>query len=118
MIMKKQRNTSAAKWAEEKGYSVHKAFVYQHKLKQHVRFGCLEKEPIPSFLTCLDKPYYHFALYYRQDNEWLLWGVNGHFGPKTRLQNLQMNTLSLSIYWIRILQNSIICQPVQYNYYV
>lgn len=84
MIMKKQRNTSAAKWAEEKGYSVHKAFVYRHKLKQHVRFGCLEKEPIPSFLTCLDKPYYHFALYYRQDNEWLLWGVNDHWAFWTK----------------------------------
>lgn len=84
MERKHIRNTHAARWAETNGYSVHSAMIYRHKLKQHIRFGCLEKEPQDTFLTCLSKPYYYFAVYYRQDNEWLLYGINDHwaFGTK------------------------------------
>lgn len=79
MKIKHIRNTHAARWAETNGYSVHRAMIYRHKLKRHIRFGCLEKEPQDTFLTCLSKPYYYYAIYYRQNGEWLLYGINDHF---------------------------------------
>lgn len=82
--IKRIRNTNAAKWAEKNNCSVHKAMIYRHRLKQHIRFGCMKKEPQDTFLTCLSKPYYYFAVYYRQDGEWLLYGINDHWAFLTK----------------------------------
>ena len=79
MKVRKTRHTTAAKWAEKNGCSVHKAMIYRYKLNKLIKFDCEKTEEQETFLTCLARSYYHFALYYRQDNEWLLWGVNDHW---------------------------------------
>jgi len=79
MKNKPVRNTVAGRWAADNGYSIHKAIIYRHRLKQNIRFGCAKTGYRDTFLTCLDKPYYHFAIYYRQDGEWLLYGINDYW---------------------------------------
>ena len=79
MRTKKTRNTTAAKWAEKNGCSVHRAMVYRNKLNKHIKFDCEKTPEQETFLTCLARSYYHFAVYYRQDGEWLLYGTNDHW---------------------------------------
>lgn len=79
MKTKRIRNTTTAKWAEKNGCSVHKAMVYRYKLNKLIKFGCEKTPEQETFLTCLARSYYHFAVYYRQDDEWLLWGTNDHW---------------------------------------
>lgn len=83
MQIKHIRNTSAAKWAEKNGYSVHKAMVYRHRLKKHIRFGYVKTKPQETFLTSLARPHYYFAIYYCQDGEWLLYEINDHWACLT-----------------------------------
>ena len=77
--MERKHSTTTAKWATKNKCSVHKAMAYRYKLNKLVKFGCEKTEEQETFLTCLARSYYHFAIYYRQDGEWLLWGTNDHW---------------------------------------
>ncbi len=79
MINKRTRNTLAAKWAQSYNCSVHKAIIYRHKLKKHIKFGYFETDPQDTFLTCLAVPHYYFAVYQMNNGKWELYGINDHW---------------------------------------
>ena len=79
MIKKHTRNTVAGRWADKYSCSIHKAIIYRNRLKKHIKFGCEKTPEQETFLTCLAKSYYHFAIYYYQNSEWLLCGTNDHW---------------------------------------